>query len=67
MVTQYSYFNSKISRTSAALSDLLKKDIPWGWDEAQEESFDKLKNDLEKTVTLAYFDINTILTTDASD
>ena len=69
MVNQYSRFNSKISSTSAALRDLLKKDIPWIWDKAQEESFDKLKNDLKETVTLAYFDINknTILTTDASD
>ena len=28
MVNQYSRFNSKISSTSAALRDLLKKDIP---------------------------------------
>ena len=69
MVNQYSRFNSKISSTNAALRYLLKKDIPWIWDKAQEESFDKLKNDLKETVTLAYFDINknTILTTDASD
>ena len=69
MVNQYSRFNSKISSTSAALRYLLKKNIPWIWDKAQEESFDKLKNDLKETVTLAYFDINknTILTTDASD
>ena len=56
MVNQYSRF--KISSTSAALRDLIKKDIPWIWDKAQEESFDKLKNDLKETVTLAYFDIN---------
>ena len=69
MVNQYSRFNSKISSTSAALRDLLKKYIPWIWDKAQEESFDKLKNDLKETVTLTNFDINknTILITDASD
>ena len=69
IVNQYSRFNSKISSKSAALRNLLKKEIPWIWDKAQEESFDKLKNDLKETVTLAYFDINnnTILTTDASD
>ena len=68
MVNQYSRFNSKLSSTSAYLIDLLKKDIPLVWDKAQEESFDKLKNYLKETLTLAYFDINknTILTTDAS-
>ena len=57
MVNQYSRFNSNISTTSAALRDLLKKDIPWIWDQAHTESFEKLKNDLKETVTLAYFDI----------
>ena len=69
MVNQYSHFNSKISSTSEALKYLLKKEIPWVFDKAQEESFDKLKNAMKETVTLAYFDINknTILTTDASE
>ena len=52
MVNEYSRFNSKIYIKSAALRDLLKKDIPWSWDKTQEESFYKLKNDLKETVTL---------------
>ena len=69
MVNQYSSFNSNISSKNAALRDLLKKDFPCVYDKSQEESFDKLKNYLKETVTLAYFDINknTILTTAASD
>ena len=61
MVNHYSRFNSNILTTSAALRDLLKKDIPWIWDHAQTESFEKLKNNLKETVTLAYFDIKKIL------
>ena len=69
MVNQYSRFNIKMSSTISALRDLLKKDIPWVWDKAQEEKFYIIKNYLKETVTLVYFDINknTILTTDASD
>ena len=59
MVNQYSRFNSNISSTSAVLRDLLKKDIPWVWDKAQQESVVKLKNDLKETVILAYYDIYT--------
>ena len=69
MINQFSRFNPNISEYSAPLRELLRKDCSWIWDTKQEESFRILKEELQNTKTLSYFDVNkkTILTTDASD
>ena len=68
MVNQFARFASKIASLSVALRELLHKNVPLIWNEAQQTSFNKLKEELTNTVTLNYFDKEkkTILTTDAS-
>ena len=69
MINQFSRCNPKISEYSAPLRELLRKDYSWIWDTKQEESFRILKEELQNTKSLSYFDVNkkTILTKDASD
>lgn len=69
-----SYFRryvSNFSKISKPLTLLLKKEIPFVWSEAQQTSFEKLKNALADEVTLAFPDFSGnfmfFLATDASD
>ena len=57
------------AETSHPIRELLKKNIVWIWEEAQENSFRKMKELFEKPTILAFFDINkkSIITTDASN
>ena len=69
LINQYARFSAEIAETSHPIRELLKKNIVWIWEEAQENSFRKMKELFEKPTILAFFDINkkSIITTDASN
>ena len=50
------------------LNNILKKDIAWTWNEAQQNSFEEIKELISSATCLAYYDLNreTILSVDAS-
>ena len=50
------------------MTDLLKSDVVWSWDKAQQASFDKTKELLTTTPTLSYYDSTkpTVMSADAS-
>ncbi|ROT60874.1 enzymatic polyprotein [Penaeus vannamei] len=62
-------FIKDYGRIAAPLTYLLKKDVPWRWDEEQVNAFTKLKNCLSLAPVLAFpkFDLPFILHTDASN
>ncbi|ROT60879.1 hypothetical protein C7M84_021477 [Penaeus vannamei] len=65
----YRPFIKDYGRIAAPLTYLLKKDVPWRWDEEQVNAFTKLKNCLSLAPVLAFpkFDLPFILHTDASN
>ncbi|ROT84118.1 hypothetical protein C7M84_022694 [Penaeus vannamei] len=65
----YRPFIKDYGRIAAPLTYLLKKDVPWRWDEEQVKAFTKLKNCLSLAPVLAFpkFDLPFILHTDASN
>ncbi|ROT64342.1 hypothetical protein C7M84_017686, partial [Penaeus vannamei] len=65
----YRPFIKDYGRITAPLTYLLKKDIPWHWDEEQVNAFRMLKNCLSLATVLAFpkFDLPFILHTDASN
>ena len=45
-----------MSSVMKPMTDLLKSDVVWSWDKAQQASFDKTKERLTTTPTLSYYD-----------
>jgi hypothetical protein len=67
-VTYLSPFIENLADKSAVLRDLLKKDVPFLWEDHHQRCFDTLKEVVTKESTLQYFDTNVtpVLQTDAS-
>ncbi|ROT72348.1 hypothetical protein C7M84_009258 [Penaeus vannamei] len=65
----YRPFIKDYGRIATPLTYLLKKDVPWRWDEEQVNAFRKLKNCLSHAPVLAFpkFDLPFILHTDTSN
>ena len=57
-----------MSSVMKPMTDLLKSDVVWSWDKAQQASFDKTKELLTTTPTLSYYDSlkPTVVSADAS-
>ena len=68
MVNQLSKFSPNLSDMTQPLRELLVKDKVWVWDEAQRQTFSRVKNNLTASPILAHFDPNreTVLSADAS-
>ena len=68
MVNQLSKFSPNLSDMTQPLRELLVKDRVWVWDEAQRQTFNRVKNNLTASPILAHFDPNreTVLSADAS-
>ena len=68
MVTYCSKFLPNFSTITDPLRQLLKKNTPWNWSESQQCAFEKLKELLLSSDTLAFFnpDAYTEVITDAS-
>jgi hypothetical protein len=64
----YRKFINSYSAIAKPITNLLKKEVPFNWDNACEEAFNKLKNSLVNEPVLQYPDFNRpfILTIDAS-
>ncbi|XP_057985426.1 uncharacterized protein LOC110653506 [Hevea brasiliensis] len=69
LANYYRRFIPGYSHVAAPLTDLLRKDGPWKWDERVQESFDKLKQALkgEPVLRLPNFTAPFEVHTDASD
>ena len=69
LINQYARFSKNIAEYSAPIRMLLKKDISWSWNEDQQKSFQKIKEEFRSTRILNTFsmDKKTYLTTDASN
>ena len=65
----YRCFVEGYSKIALPLTNLLRKDVPFSWNEEQEEAFDALKTALTTPPILAFPDFSKefILSTDASD
>ena len=68
MVNQLSKFSPNLSDMTQPLRELLVKDRVWVWDEAERQTFSRVKNNLTASPILAHFDPNreTVLSADAS-
>ena len=68
MMTYLSPYISNYAEKSAILRDLLKKDVPFTWQEDHEECFQRLKSEISSGSCLQYYDpkIPTVLEVDAS-
>lgn len=69
LVSYYRRFIPDFSKTAKALTNLLKKDIPFKWENQQQLAFDTLKQKLTTAPLLIYPDFSQqfILTCDASN
>lgn len=69
LVSYYRRFIQDFSKLAKPLTNLLKKDVPFLWENAQQLSFETLKNQLVSAPILAYPDFSRpfILTCDASN
>ena len=56
MVNQMSKFSLNIVHTSKPLRALLSTRIAWAWTATQEESFNKLKEEVSSPRVLAFYD-----------
>eukprot|EP00057_Strongylocentrotus_purpuratus_P029010 XP_011683484.1 PREDICTED: uncharacterized protein K02A2.6-like [Strongylocentrotus purpuratus] len=68
MMTYLSPYISNYAEKSAILRDLLKKDVPFTWQEDHEECFQRLKSDISEGKCLRYYNpsVPTVLEVDAS-
>ena len=62
-------FSPQMSQITAPMRDLLKKEIEFVWDDAQEDSFEKLKDMITRSPVLKYFnkEEDLVLQCDASE
>lgn len=69
MVNQVGKFIPGLADVNEALRQLLKKDNVWSWGEAQQKSFEQIKQMLVSTEVLAHYDteLPTIIAADASN
>lgn len=69
MANYYRRFIEGMSKRSAPLNELLKKDTKFAWTDRQQNAFDDIKKALTSAPVLVYPDVNKpfVLTTDASD
>ena len=67
-VNQYSEFSSSIAELTHPLRELLRKNVVWMWDQAQQSAFEDVKKEIARPACLAQFntELPTIVTTDAS-
>ena len=65
----YRRFIRDFAKIAKPLNELMKKDTPWHWGEAQQHAFEDLKGAFATAPVLAMFDYTkqTVLETDASD
>ena len=65
----YRRFIKGFSTICLPLNELLRKDVPWKWEQPQLEAFQNLKQAFVTAPVLAMFDYDrkTVLETDASD
>lgn len=68
MLAYVSKYIPHVSQETAQLRNLIKRDVPWLWDENVEQSYQRLKEILIKNPVLQYFDVNkpVTLSVDAS-
>jgi len=68
MVNQLGKFVPGLADISAPLRQLLRKDIAWHWDEAQQRAFQRVKEKLASPEILAHYNPNcqTVIAADAS-
>eukprot|EP00731_Ephydatia_muelleri_P015743 Em0009g167a len=55
-VTYFGKFIAQLSELSAPLNRLLRKDVPWNWDKAADEAFNKMKQALASMDVLVHYD-----------
>ena len=69
LVNFYSKFSSKHAAETVPLLHLIKKGVPWKWDEGMQKSFDRVKQLFSETITLYFPDPSRTyyLETDASN
>jgi hypothetical protein len=65
----YRRFIKDFSKLTQPLTNLLKKGIPWRWEDSHKQSFAQLKVAFTSAPVLAFFDYDrkSVLETDASD
>jgi len=52
----YHRFIEGFSHHAQPLLDLMKKDVPWAWNDNQQKAFDKLKNHITSSPVLQFAD-----------
>ena len=68
MITYLQKFAPNMAELTKPMRQLLRKDVDFVWEQAQQNAFDKIKDVITKEPVLAYFDYNKPITiqTDAS-
>lgn len=68
MITYVAKFIPNLSKLSANLRQLLKKDIVWQWEDVHDKEFNNLKRQLSNSPVLQYYDRNQpiVLSVDSS-
>ena len=68
MIHNLGRYLPNLSEVTKALTDLLKKEVMWGWGAAQQEAFKRVKQLVTEAPVLAFFDLkkDTVVSADAS-